>query len=65
MYLCVGVGQPDSLVAVKHQLRFLSYLPHPHRSIPSSCCHAALAAQAVQSGDGVLMTETVANQKSQ
>lgn len=47
-------------MAVKHQLRFLGYLPHPHWSIPSSCGHAALAAQAVQARDGVLMTKPTA-----
>lgn len=51
---------PDSLMAVKHQLRFLGYLPHPHRAVPSSCGHAALAAQAVQSCNGILMTKPAA-----
>lgn len=54
-------GRTDSLVAVEHQLRFLGYLPHPHRAIPSSRGHAALTAQAVQSRDGILMTKSAAN----
>lgn len=63
MWLRVLEGRTDSLVAVKHQLGFLGYLPHPHRAIPSSCGHATLAAQAVQSRDGVLMTKSAAKQK--
>lgn len=63
LWLHVVEAWTDSLVAVKHQLRFLGYLPHPHWAIPSSCGHATLAAQAVQTRDGVLMTESAAKQK--
>lgn len=47
----------DSLVAVEDQLRLLGDLPHPHRAVPPSRRHAALAAQTVQACDGGLMAE--------
>lgn len=47
----------DSLVAVEDQLRLLGDLPHPHRAVPPSRRHAALAAQTVQACDGALMAE--------
>lgn len=50
-------NRKDSLVAVEHQLRLLGDLPHPHRAVPPSRRYAALAAQAVQACDGVLMAE--------
>lgn len=49
-------------MAVEHQLRFLGYLPHPHRAVPPSCRDTQLAAQAVQSCDRVLMPEATADQ---
>lgn len=47
----------DSLVAVEDELRLLGDLPHPHRAVPPSRRHAALAAQTVQARDGGLMAE--------
>ena len=55
-----GKTERDSLMAVEYQLRFLGYLPHPHWAVPSSCSHTALAAQAVQSCDGILMPKATA-----
>lgn len=52
-----SVTYRNSLMSVEDKLRLLCYFPHPHGTVPSSCSHTALTAQAVQPCNSILMSK--------
>lgn len=56
--LCILIKQHwNSLVSVKHELRFFRNLPDSDGSVSSSCGHTSLSAQTVQPCNLVLMAK--------